>query len=152
MESVESVESPDSPDSPDSHNYLEVMICVGSSKLPVGKVPEPSMRSVRVGGARMGRDSGAEMIPVAVTRLIRYPWQLEPRSPSNVNVTLAPAEGSCGAEGNKFQEIIMGRCIMNGDTSKGWDKNEKNISSGSSLEISSNLPSAATAKACIGSL
>ena len=68
MESVESVESPDSPD---SHNYLEVMICVGSSKLAVGKVPEPSMRSVRVGGARMGRDSGAEMIPVAVTRLIK---------------------------------------------------------------------------------
>ena len=68
---MESVESLDSPDSLDTHNYLEVMICVGSSRLPVGKVPEPSMRSVRVGGARMGRDSGAEMIPVAVTRLIR---------------------------------------------------------------------------------
>ena len=68
---MESVESPDSPDSLDSHNYLEVMICVGSSKLAVGKMPEPSMRSVRVGGARMGRDSGAEMIPVAVTRLIK---------------------------------------------------------------------------------
>ena len=36
-----------------------------------------------------GRDSGAAIVPLALTLFIIYPWQLEPRSPRNVRVTEA---------------------------------------------------------------